>query len=217
MTIRLLAVGCLLLCGGHRGKADDARTHTSQVRDLGNFAAAAEPLAQKAPSLGLGAGGPAPRQIGAMNYEEVFAAVQKGGDPAVGKEIYQRAGCMACHGITRADSPKGPILSAVAKRNDRAALTESILKPNAKIARGFETVWFKTKKGGQIEGVIFREGDDSLDVRNSLGQSVRIQKSDITERGKRKTSIMPEVSINAFSPWELASLLAYLESLKAVK
>ena len=153
-------------------------------------------------------------QIGTMKYEAVFAAVQKGGDAAQGRDMFLRAGCLACH-TTRADEPpKGPALAAVAKTYDRAALTESILKPNAKIAQGFETTWFKTKKGEQIEGFVTREGGDSVDVRNIASQTVTIEKADVAERGKRETSMMPEGLLNAFTPADLANLLAFLESLK---
>jgi putative heme-binding domain-containing protein len=106
------------------------------------------------------------------------------------------------------------VLSAAAKIYDRAALTESILKPNAKLAQGFESAWFKTKKGEQVEGFVTREGGDSLDVRNVVGQVVTLEKGDIAERGKHEHSMMPEGLMNAFTPAELASLLAYLESLK---
>ena len=162
----------------------------------------------------LGLNDPTAKQIGTMSYEEVFAAVQKGGDANAGKEMFLRAACIACHTINADEPPKGPVLSAVAKIYDRATLTESILKPNAKIAQGFESVFFKTKKGEQIEGFITREGGDSVDVRNIAGQVVTIEKGDITERGTRPQSIMPEGLLNAFAPAELANLLAWLESLK---
>jgi len=158
---------------------------------------------------------PAPSAlIGAMGYADAFAAVQKGGDAAAGKAIYLRAGCIACHTVDAAEPPKGPALNAVAKIYDRAALTESILKPNAKVAQGFESVWFKTKKGEQIEGFVVREGGDSLEVRNIAGQSITLPKADIAERGKREQSMMPEGLMNTFSPADFASLLAYLQSLK---
>jgi putative heme-binding domain-containing protein len=168
--------------------------------------------------LGLDkAASPASKTIGEMTYEQIFNLVQKGGDAVKGKEMYLRAGCIACHTIMPNEPPKGPILSAVAKVYDRAALTESILKPSAKIAQGFESQWFKTKSGEQIEGFVTREGGDSVDVRNITGQALTIEKADIVERGKRDKSIMPEGLLNAFAPVDLANLLAWLESLRAVK
>ncbi len=165
----------------------------------------------------LGLGGAQGKQIGAMKYEEVFAAVQKGGDAKVGSEMFLKAGCVACHTISPDEPPKGPLLSAVAKIYDRAALTESILKPNAKIAQGFESTWVKTKKGEQIEGFITREGGDSVDIRNIVGQTVTVEKADVVERGVRPQSMMPEGLLNAFTTADLANLLAWLESLKAGK
>jgi len=167
--------------------------------------------------LGLKDTGAPAQLIGAMKYEDVFATVQHGGDAKDGKDMFLKAGCIACHTIAADEPPKGPILSAVAKIYDRAALTESILKPSAKIAQGFESQWFKTKKGEQIEGFVTREGGDSLDVRNVAGQTVTLEKADIAERGKRDISIMPEGLLNAFTPADLANLLAWLESLKTAQ
>ncbi len=164
--------------------------------------------------LGLKDAGAPSKTIGEMKYEEIFAAVQKGGDAKAGQEMFLRAGCIACHTINPDEPPKGPVLSAVAKIYDRATLTESILKPSAKIAQGFESVFFKTKKGEQVEGFVTREGGDSVDVRNVAGQVVTIEKGDITERGTRPQSMMPEGLLNAFTPAELANLLTWLESLK---
>ncbi len=164
--------------------------------------------------LGLSDTGAPMQTIGAMKYEDAFAIVQKGGDAKAGSEMFLKAGCIACHTITADEPPKGPILSAVAKIYDRAALTESLLKPNAKLAQGFESTWIKTKKGEQLEGFVTREGGDNLDLRNIAGQTVLVEKADITERGHRDISMMPEGLMNSFAPAELANLLAWMESLK---
>lgn len=190
--------------------ADQVRAH---LKDPNNAVAEAALFAYQ--SLGLSDTGAPVRQIGAMKYEEIAAAVVKGGDAAQGKQIFLRAGCIACHTTTPDEPAKGPIMSAVAKIYDRATLAESILKPNAKIAQGFESQWFKTGNGEQVEGFVTREGGDSLDVRNVVGQTVTLEKANIAERGKREQSMMPEGLLNTFSPEELASLLAYLESLKS--
>jgi putative heme-binding domain-containing protein len=72
----------------------------------------------------------------------------------------------------------------------------------------------KTKAGEQIEGFVTREGGDSVDLRNIVGQTVTVEKGDIAERGNRETSMMPEGLLNTFTSADLANLLAYLESLK---
>jgi putative heme-binding domain-containing protein len=184
----------------------------SKLNDPDNHVAESALFAYQ--KLGLKDEGAPAKLIGAMKFEEVLATVKAGGDVTKGKEMYLRAGCIACHTVGADEPPKGPILSAVAKIYDRAALAESILKPNAKLAQGFESAWFKTKKGEQVEGFVTREGGDSVDVRNIAGQTVTIEKGDIVERGHREQSMMPEGLMNAFSTEELANLLAYMESLK---
>ncbi len=192
------------------GFDDEIRQH---LKDPNNAVSEAALFAFQA--LGLSNTEQPMKTIGDMKVEMVAAIVNKGGgDAAAGKEMFLRAGCIACHTITAEEPLKGPILSAVAKIYDRAALTESILKPSAKMAQGFESVFVKTKKGDQVEGFITREGGDSVDIRNIAGQTVTIEKGDIAERGQRAQSMMPEGLLNAFSPADLANLLAYLESLK---
>ena len=193
-----------------RAFEDEVRAH---LKDPNNAVAEAALFAWQ--SLGLSDTAVPMKRIAEMNPDIVATIVNKGGgDPVQGKEMFLRAGCIACHTVTPDEPVKGPILSAVAKIYDRAALTESILKPNAKIAQGFESQWFDTKKGEHVEGFVTREGGDSLDVRNITGQTLTIEKSDLKERGRREVSMMPEGLLNAFSPAEMANLIAYLESLK---
>jgi putative heme-binding domain-containing protein len=196
-----------------------ARAYADQVRaklnDPNN--AVAEGALAAFQKLGLkdaGAGGG--KLIGAMKYEDVVAeAVKIKGDANQGRDLFLRQGCIACHTTTPNEPPKGPMLGGIATRYSRADLCESIMKPSAKIAQGFESQWFDTRKGEHIEGFVVREGADSLEVRNIAGQSVTIETADIKARGKRDTSIMPEALVNNITPADLANLLAYLESLKA--
>jgi putative heme-binding domain-containing protein len=151
-----------------------------------------------------------------MKYEDVVAeAIKIKGDAGQGRDLFLRQGCIACHTTTPNEPPKGPMLGGIATRYSRAELCESIMKPSAKIAQGFESQWFDTKKGEHVEGFVVREGADSVEVRNITGQSVIIETADIKARGKRDTSIMPEGLANNITPADLANLLAYLESLKA--
>ena len=45
---------------------------------------------------------------------------------------------------SRKQTPTGPFLGGIGTRYNRTELCESILKPNVKIAQGFETQWLKT-------------------------------------------------------------------------
>lgn len=166
--------------------------------------------------LGLDRPGMAAVPISAVAYEAVVEqAASASGDAKLGGEIFLRQGCIACHTVRPDEPPKGPMLAGISARYGRRELIESILKPEAKIAQGFETQWFQIKGGEMVEGFVTREGADSLDVRNIAGITVTLETGNIAERGKRETSMMPPGLMNNATPVELASLLAWLESLKA--
>jgi putative heme-binding domain-containing protein len=151
-----------------------------------------------------------------MKYEDIIAAATKQkGDAKLGAEVFTRIGCVACHTTSSAEAPKGPFLGGIGTRYNRTELCESILKPNAKIAQGFETQWFKTKDDEEVEGFVTREGGDDLDLRNVAGITTTIAKKNISARGKRETSVMPENLADKITATDLASLLAFLESLKS--
>jgi putative heme-binding domain-containing protein len=151
-----------------------------------------------------------------LKYEDVVASVLKQkGDAKTGAEVFARVGCVACHTTSAEEAPKGPFLGGISTRYSRAELCESILKPSAKIAQGFETQWFQTKDNEEVEGFVTREGGDDLDVRNVAGITVTLAKKTIAQRSKREKSVMPEALMDKATPAELASLLAYLESLKS--
>jgi len=166
--------------------------------------------------LGGSAAASSGKMIQEMSYEAVVAAAKKDrGDAKLGKELFTRQGCIACHTTSAEETPKGPLLAGIAQRYSRDELCESILKPSAKIAQGFETQWFKVKGNDQpIEGFVVKESGDQIEVRNITGVSTLIKSSDIQKRGKRDTSVMPEGLVIQLTPHDLASILAYLESLK---
>jgi putative heme-binding domain-containing protein len=154
--------------------------------------------------------------IESLPYEQVVAAATgEKGEAKAGRELFLKQGCVACHTVSPDEAPKGPFLGGIATRYSRAELCESILNPNAKIAQGFETQWFTTKDGEEIEGFVTREAGEELDLRNIAGITTTLAKRDIKDRGKRETSMMPPDLAGKLAPRELASLLAYLESLKS--
>ena len=153
--------------------------------------------------------------IKSLPYEQVLAeAIKIKGDPKAGAEFFARQGCIACHTVSPTDPPKGPFLGDIAERYPRAELIESILKPNAKIAQGFTTHWFETTEGDRYEGFIVRESGDEVEIRSVLGAARVLPLKNVTKRGTLETSIMPTGLVEPLTVSELASLLAYLESLK---
>jgi putative heme-binding domain-containing protein len=151
-------------------------------------------------------------------YEEALAKAQKlKGDPTAGQQIFLRQGCVACHTVNPEDPPKGPFLGDIAVRYPLPEIIESVLKPNAKIAQGFQTYWFEFKDKDRKEGFVVREGGDEVEIRDITGASTTIKLADIAKRGKLDTSIMPENIAGNLTMQEFGDLLAYLESMKGSK
>ena len=195
-----------------------SQSYVSEVRDRiksdnPSLRLAAEDAARR---LGLNASGPSSGPlIAKLPYDQVVALVQtEKGDPAVGALLFERQNCINCHTTSKSEPPKGPYLGDIANRYSRAELAESILKPSAKFAQGFETQKFATASGQTYEGFVVRESGTEVEIRNSTGTPTVIPKDEIEERGKSELSVMPTGLADPLTPRDLASILAYLESLK---
>ncbi|HEX7898895.1 MAG TPA: discoidin domain-containing protein [Planctomycetota bacterium] len=152
--------------------------------------------------------------VGGMAFEEAQAAVLKEpGDAALGAKLFQRQGCASCHTISPAEAPRGPMLLDIAKRYEKPVLIQSILKPNAVIAQGFESFIFGMSNGDRVVGFVTDEGAEDLTIRTAGGERQTLVKSRIEQRKKADLSMMPEGLVAALTPKELASLLAFLETL----
>ena len=183
----------------------------TEIRQAAEFAARRMNIAPR----GGAKAGPTPRAIASTPYESVLAAaLADPGDVALGTRLFERQGCVNCHAVAKSGPIKGPYLGDVAARYNRSELVESILKPSARIAQGFETQKIATSKGQTIEGFVVREAGDEVELRNSAGNVVLIPKGEIEERGKSDISVMPQGLLDPLTPHDLASLLAYLESIK---
>lgn len=145
-------------------------------------------------------------------YRDVLA----GGDAQQGRQIFtERADvqCLRCHAIAGAGGNAGPDLAGVATRGDRRYLLESILLPNKQIAKGFETVLVRDKKGKVFAGVLVSEDENSV-ILDIPDQGMKyIAKKDIQAR-RGGMSAMPEDIAKPLSKNELRDLIEFLSTLK---
>jgi putative heme-binding domain-containing protein len=152
--------------------------------------------------------------IAKLSYEDVMRRVLASeGDAKMGARLFESVGCIKCHTTSSSEPLKGPFLGDIAARYGKPELIESILRPNAQITQGFVTTTVTTRDESEYDGFIVRESGDELEIRNIAGATI-IPKKDITKRGTRSTSIMPEGLMDLQSPEDLSSILAYLQSLK---
>jgi putative heme-binding domain-containing protein len=156
--------------------------------------------------------------VGKIKYEELADAVAKEkGAAALGAKLFERVGCANCHTTTAGESLKGPLLAGITARYTKAELIESIVKPSAKIAQGFETYKFETADGKVRTGFIVRESGTEVEIRDETGTATEIRKENLVGRKQVNVSVMPEKLVDHLTPAELASILAYLESLAPAK
>ncbi|RLT08492.1 MAG: hypothetical protein DWI24_10845 [Planctomycetota bacterium] len=142
-----------------------------------------------------------------------------GGNIEAGKAIFLTRtdiSCQRCHLPANAKERVGPSLEGVGSRLSQEELLQSIVKPNAILAKGFETSVFGLKDGTTVSGVLEQEEPARLLLRTSEGKQVALEQANIEERAKG-VSLMPEGLGDRLKPRELRDLTAYLASLKAVE
>jgi putative heme-binding domain-containing protein len=155
-----------------------------------------------------------PNQIGNITYEvAVKRALAAKGSATKGKGLFKAQSCSACHTDADGQVLKGPHLVDIGKRYSAAELLESILKPSAKIAQGFETYQFEMADGKVYTGFVVSERARTVVIRETNGTQRELKLADIETRTIQKLSMMPEGLVNNLTPQELADLIAYLQSL----
>ena len=156
-----------------------------------------------------------PNQIGNMNIDAASQRVLTStGDPGKGEAIFKTQSCVACHTTADGQTPKGPHLFEIGKRYKTGELVESVLKPSAKLAQGYETYQFVLVDGRVFNGFVVSERADATFIKESDGTGREIKKADVEERLIKKVSAMPEGLVANLTVEQLADLVAYLQSLK---
>jgi len=142
-----------------------------------------------------------------------------GGNANRGRDLFVShpvAQCIRCHRVGGRGGTAGPDLSGVAspqRKTDRRYLLESIVIPNAKIAKGFGTVSLVLESGKVVAGTIKAEDDTSLTLVTPGNKTVRIDRKTIEDQSAT-TSAMPLMT-KILTLRKIRDLVEYLSTLKA--
>lgn len=130
----------------------------------------------------------------------------------LGRQVFDRAGCVKCHATVMQNTPLAPSLKGIATAQKADYLIESVLHPSKVIKTGYETELVLTKDGRSLIGLVKEEGAMLKIV--SADKEIRVAKADVETRAIQKLSIMPEDQEKTISRREFVDLMAYLQTLK---
>ncbi len=136
------------------------------------------------------------------------------GDAARGERIYRRAdmACMICHAIGGAGGKVGPDMTSIGASAPADYLVESLLYPNAKIKEGFHSVVIATKDEQELSGIVVKESETEVILRNAANQEVSVATKNIARRANG-LSLMPAGLVDALLPEERLDLIKFLSML----
>lgn len=121
--------------------------------------------------------------------------------------------CRNCHRIAGKGTELGPDLDAIGKKHNRAKLLESIMQPSLQIEPKYALWLVETKSGMVHTGLMVRQNDDEVVLRDAQNKQHRVAAADIEGVFPQQKSIMPEMQLKDFTAEQVADLLAYLSSL----
>ena len=152
-----------------------------------------------------------------LSPAELLALAQEAvakGDAARGERVYRRAelACVVCHAIGGAGGKVGPDMTSIGASAQADYLVESLLYPNAKIKEGFHSANISTKDDQEFSGIVVKETDSEVILRNAANQEVSVVKANITQR-VNGGSLMPGGLVDALLPEERLDLIKFLSSL----
>ena len=132
------------------------------------------------------------------------------GEAEKGGMVFQKLQCASCHGTGRAF---GPRLEGVTQRLGRNDLLTAIVNPDAQVSDRYRTTLFETADGLFLSGSIIYENVDGVTIRESNGQTVRLNRDQIEAQRRSGKSIMPTGLLDQVTDQEVVDLMAYLKTL----
>ncbi len=135
-----------------------------------------------------------------------------GGDASVGKKIFfERAdvACLRCHKLSGTGGEVGPDLTGIGSRLSRQELLESILLPNARIAKGYENLVVKMRKGETHIGLLRGEDAENVIIDSPEDGRLKIPKAGIEDLNLG-LSAMPAEIASMLNKHDLRNLIEFL-------
>jgi putative heme-binding domain-containing protein len=139
--------------------------------------------------------------------------VEKGRSHGNGKQLFQVAGCVACHKLEGAGTQIGPDLTQLDKKFKSLDILQELLDPSVRINEKFQSYVFQLDSGKVVTGLVLEETPDKIKViENPIANAnpIEINPAEVEERLKSPSSIMPKGLLDKLSREEIIDLIAYV-------
>jgi len=138
-----------------------------------------------------------------------------GGNPRAGAEQFFANNvlpCARCHKIGGEGGEAGPDLTRVGAQHPPEYLLESVIKPNAHIAAGFDVVTLTLKSGETETGTVVKDSPTQIVLKHADGSQVTVDAAQVKQRTAAPSS-MPEMYAQVLSRAQLRDVVAFLRVL----
>ncbi len=164
-------------------------------------------IAARAKAL-LAKGGGLPNADRQKVVEEFLPLIAKKGDVALGKAVFKKH-CALCHTHSGEGTKIGPDLSGVAAHTKEHLLID-ILDPSRSVEGNFRVYQVTTQSGLTYNGLLASETKTTIELFNTEGKKIVVQRDDIESLVASKKSLMPDGFEKTLKQDELIDLLEFL-------
>jgi putative heme-binding domain-containing protein len=150
----------------------------------------------------------------AAEIQQIASSVAAQGDAARGEKVFRRPelGCVTCHAIGGVGGKVGPDLTSIGASAPVDYLVESLFYPNRKIKEGYHALMLETQDGQELSGVLMREDNERLVIRDVSNREVALAKNNVKNR-TMGGSLMPSGLIDNLASQERIDLFRFLTEL----
>ena len=120
--------------------------------------------------------------------------------------------CARCHKVGGEGGEAGPDLSLIGAQKSKEYLLESIIKPSAHIAAGFDVVTLQLKNGATETGSVASETPTEIVLKRADNTTATIDPKQVKERVTAPSS-MPEIYAQVLTRSQLRDIVALLSVL----
>jgi quinoprotein glucose dehydrogenase len=144
-----------------------------------------------------------------------YAFALAGGNPRAGAEQFfgnPVLPCARCHIAFGEGGEAGPNLSLIGKEKPVAYLLESVIKPSAHIAAGFDIVTLTLANGETETGSVASESATQIVLKHADGTTATVDPKQVKQRTVAPSS-MPEIYGQVLTRTQLRDVVAFLHAL----